>query len=56
MLIAQGKPDEAINHYQQALQIKPHYIHARYNLASMLRSLGRFNEATKHFERVLRTQ
>jgi Tfp pilus assembly protein PilF len=46
---AQGKFDEAIAHYRQALKIYPDYANAHNNLALALQSEGRIDEAINHY-------
>ncbi len=48
-LANQGRIDEAMAHYQQALEIKPDYVEALNNLGAAFARLGRMNEAiTQH--------
>jgi protein O-mannosyl-transferase len=49
-----GKHEDAIEHYEQVLRIKPNYVAAHYNLAGTLARLGRVPEAMGHWEQVLR--
>src|SRR5262249_10599342 len=44
-LLDNGNPGEALDHYRQALEIKPDYTIARVNLGYLLDSLGRLDEA-----------
>jgi tetratricopeptide (TPR) repeat protein len=53
-LTRQGELDEAIAHYQTALQIKPDYAEAHYNLAEALVRKGGVDEAIFHYETALR--
>jgi tetratricopeptide (TPR) repeat protein len=53
-LTRQGELDEAIAHYQTALQIKPDYAEAHYNLAEALVKKGGVDEAIFHYETALR--
>ncbi len=50
----QGRLDEAISHYRQALHIKPRYAGAHYNLGTALQSQGKLDEAISHFHQALR--
>ncbi len=50
----QGRTDEAIDHYLQALQIKPDYENAHYNLGIALNEQGRTAEAIDHYLQALR--
>jgi len=49
----QGKTDEAIQQYEQALQIKPDYTEAHNNLGLKLNEQGKFDEAIQHYEQLL---
>ena len=40
--------DEAVIHYRKALDIKPGYAEAHFNLGNALKALGRFDEAVVH--------
>ena len=46
-------PDEAISHYRKALDLKPAYAQAHYNLAIALVQKGRLDEAIAHYERAV---
>ena len=50
----QGRTEEAIEHYLQALQLKPDYDKAHYNLGNALDNLGRTEEAIEHYLQALR--
>jgi tetratricopeptide (TPR) repeat protein len=52
-LLQKGKADEAIAHYQTALQIKPDYVEAYNNLGNALLQKGRVDEAIAHFQMAL---
>jgi protein O-GlcNAc transferase len=43
----------AVNHYQQALTIKPDYAEAHSNLGNRLKELGQLDMAIKHYEKAL---
>jgi tetratricopeptide (TPR) repeat protein len=47
----QGEPDQAIEHYRQAVAIRPDYAEAHYNLGRLLVNLGQLNDAVAHYER-----
>ena len=47
---------EAIEHYEEALRIKPEYAEADYNLGGALVRLGRGQEAVGHYEQALRVR
>jgi Tfp pilus assembly protein PilF len=49
-----GKPDEAIRHYQKATELAPDFYEARNNLGSDLLSKSQFPEAQQQFEEVIR--
>lgn len=53
-LADQGKLDEAIAHYQLAVQIKPQYAEAHYNLGVALAAQGKSDEAIARYEQALR--
>ena len=52
-LVEQGRVDEAMVHFQQALQIRPGYAETYYNLGNALLQQGRVNEAIGHFQQAL---
>jgi tetratricopeptide (TPR) repeat protein len=52
-LLQNGKIDEAISHYQQALEIKPNYAVAHNNLGNTLLREGNVDEAILHFQKAL---
>ncbi len=52
-LFGQGRTEEAISHYKEALAIKPDYLEALNNLGSALHSLGRDAEAAESLRRAL---
>jgi len=49
----EGRTDEAIDHFQQALQIKPLYEQAHLNLGNALHQEGRMDEAIDQFQQAL---
>ena len=51
---SQGKLDEAIGHYREALRINFNYPEAHYNLGAALRAQGRIEEAIPHYRQALR--
>jgi len=53
-LTRKGELDEAIAHYQTALQINPDYAEAHYNLAEALLKKGRMDEGIFHYQAALR--
>jgi tetratricopeptide (TPR) repeat protein len=52
-LADQGKLDEAIQHFERALQLRPDYADALNNLGFALAKQGRWDEAIQHYERTL---
>lgn len=48
-----GKVDEAIQHYERALQLAPNFV-GHQSLAGALESAGRLPEAKEHYEEALR--
>jgi tetratricopeptide (TPR) repeat protein len=55
-LLQAGKPEEAIRHFERALQINPAYpdADAYYNLGIALVQVGRTDEAIRQYEQTLR--
>ena len=53
VLLQKGRVDEAIAHYQQALQLKPDYADAWYNLGNALFQKGKVDEAIARFQKAL---
>ena len=51
--LEKGQLDEAIAHYQKALEIKPDYADAHYNLANALLRNGQPDEAIAHYQKAL---
>ena len=49
-----GKPQEAMRHWERALEIRPDYIEVHNNMAVILRQSGKLEEAMQHWEQVLR--
>ena len=52
-LLDKGQSDEALAHYQRALEINPKNAEAHYNLANVLVPKGRLDEAISHFRKAL---
>jgi len=50
----QGKTDEAIGHYTDALKIKPDYADAHYNFGIALQEQGKIDEAIAHYTDALK--
>ena len=53
-LVDQGRGDEAVAHYQKALEIKPDDVLAHHNLGNALADRGQAAEALAHYQAVLR--
>jgi protein O-mannosyl-transferase len=53
VLADQGRYAGAVEHYLQALAIKPNYAEAHYNLGNALALQGRYAEAIGHFQQAL---
>src|SRR5439155_438364 len=53
VLTDQGDIDQAIDHYQHAVALRPAYAEAHYNLASALLRNGRTDEAIIHYQKLL---
>ena len=52
-MAGRGRIDEAIAHYQKALEIKPDYADAHYNLGIVLAGRGQIDEAIAHYQKAL---
>ena len=55
-LARQGKLDEAIRYFSEAIKLEPGYVDAHYSLGQAIARKGKFNEAIRHFSAVLRFQ
>ena len=55
-LAREGRSDEAISHFREALRIKPDYMEAHNNLGVALMYQGRLDEAISHFREALRIE
>ena len=53
MLSAQGKFEEAIKHFRQALQVRPDLAEVHFNLGLALKSQGELDDAIKYFRQAL---
>lgn len=53
-LAQRGDYQDAVEHYSEALSLRPDYIKAHNNLANALAALGRTEEAASHFSEALR--
>ena len=54
VLMEEGKLEEAIEHYTQALRIDPEDAPTHTNLGSALMSQGKFDEAITHYQEAIR--
>lgn len=54
-LLGKGKVEEAIAHYNKALELDPNYSEAHFNLGNALLRLGRVDEAIAHYQKALET-
>lgn len=52
-LLQKGKTEEAIAHYNKALELDPNYGEGHYNLANALLRVGRTEEAIAHYQKAL---
>jgi tetratricopeptide (TPR) repeat protein len=53
VLNGRGRTDEAIAHYQQAIELRPGYAEAHYNLGRLLAQKGQLDDAVTHYEKAL---
>lgn len=54
--LAQRRRDEAIRHYLRAIELKPDYPEALYNLSNAFRANGELVKAVAHYEKALRSR
>jgi len=54
ILYNQGRFDEAVMHYREALRIEPQNFKARINLGIILSERGQYDEAVEHFNMAVR--
>jgi tetratricopeptide (TPR) repeat protein len=52
-LVSQGRPEEAIPHYLEAVKIYPDYLEARFNLGITLYNTGHTQDAIKQYLKVI---
>jgi tetratricopeptide (TPR) repeat protein len=55
-LARKGQPDEAMAHFEQAINLQPDYAEAYYNRGNVLYAKGRIDEAIADFEKSLQIQ
>ena len=55
-LMERGRTDEALRHFQEAVNIQPHSADALNNIGIVLAERGRLDEAVTHFRQALRCQ
>jgi len=55
-LARKGQPDEAMAHFEQAINLQPDYAEAYYNRGNVLYAKGRIDEAMADFEKALQIQ
>jgi tetratricopeptide (TPR) repeat protein len=53
VLAEQGHIDQAIDHYQDAVALRPAYAEAHYNLGRLLVEQGRLDDAVAHYEKAV---
>ncbi len=53
VLSEQGKTDQAIDQYRQAITLRSDYPEAQYNLGRLLVQQGRLDEAIEHYEKAV---
>jgi Flp pilus assembly protein TadD len=53
ILHEQGRFQEAVGHYREALRIRPNFALTHNNLGLALQNLGRLDEAATHYQRAL---
>ena len=56
MLQSQGRIEEAVQQYQQAIEWEPDLVRPRYNLGCILASQGKFAEAIEQYQDALRLE
>ncbi|HEY3129952.1 MAG TPA: tetratricopeptide repeat protein [Acidobacteriota bacterium] len=55
-LAAEGRIDEAMRQYLEALRIKPTYVEAHNNLANAFQAKGQLDEAIAHYQQALQVR
>jgi len=54
LMESEGKPAEAVAHYEKAIRLERNPLEARMNMAALLRTSGKTDEAIKQYELILR--
>jgi protein O-GlcNAc transferase len=49
-----GRAPEAMEHWEQAIRLKPDYAEAHYNLGVALEQAGKVSEAIQHYREAVR--
>ena len=49
----QGKTDEAIENYEQAIKVNPNFFKAHNNLGFLFKKLKKYDEAIDHYQQAL---
>ena len=52
-LISQGKAEQALTIYDQAIQLQPDFVEAYYNRGIVLKGLGQMEEAIKNYDKAI---
>lgn len=52
-LVAEGRNEDALPHFQEALRLKPHFAMAHYNLALVYDIQGKVNDAEKEYKKCI---
>jgi protein O-GlcNAc transferase len=52
-LAAQGKTDRAVEHFEQALRLRPDFAEAHFNMGTVFLSQGELDKAVEHFSEAL---
>ena len=55
-LADRGEPEQALEQFQRAVEIRPDYVQARYNLGNLLMQQGRLTEAEQQLRQVVEQQ
>ena len=55
VLVSQGRAQDAVPHFEEALRVRPDFIGARNNLGYALASVGRYDEAIAYYREAIDT-